>query len=139
MTADGPPTDPSRHPQYVEVPLPHDLESPRLARTRVEEILASWHLDRLVDPVKLAVSELVTNAVRYGRPPLQVILRRWDNEVLELDVRDADPSPPRHREPDTDTQSGRGLGIVEALANTVEVEQVPEDGKVVRARFALDD
>ena len=133
MTVDAPDTPPPPTAE-LEVPLPADWESPRVARSRAREVLAAWKLDRLVDPVVLVVSELVTNAVRYGRPPLQMVLRREADHV-ELGVRDANPAPPRQASADEDAESGRGLSLVEAAADGVALEEVPDDGKVVRARF----
>jgi anti-sigma regulatory factor (Ser/Thr protein kinase) len=85
----------------------------------------------------LAVSELVTNAFRYGRPPVYLVLRRG-REGVRVDVHDGEP-----REPEIgaaagqDAESGRGLGIVEALAADVSCDQVSGDGKVVHASFEV--
>lgn len=119
----------------VDVALPDDLTAPGAARSVVREALERWRLPVLRDAVVLAVSELVTNAVRHGRPPVQltVLLRRG---AVQVDVRDHDPAPPGTSPlPDDDAESGRGVAIVAGLADASGVEQLPDDGKVVHARF----
>lgn len=106
------------------------------ARRGVRQVLTLWHLPALVDSVVLAVSELVTNAVRYGWPPLFLVLRRDETEV-RLDVHDADPTEPASARPPAGpgAESGRGLDIVAAVAIEVGCEQVPGDGKIMYASF----
>ena len=92
----------------------------------------------MVDPVVLVVSELVTNAVRYGRPPISMELR-LRTERVRLAVHDGNSSEPVSRgdETEPDAESGRGMGIVAAVADEVIVEQVPDDGKIIRAVFDI--
>jgi anti-sigma regulatory factor (Ser/Thr protein kinase) len=96
-----------------------------------------WQLPAIVEAVVLAVSELVTNAVVHGRPPVALTVRRGSDEV-RIGVHDNNPQAPplsaitahsRH------ATSGRGLGIVTVLADSVGCEQVPDDGKIVYASF----
>ena len=102
-----------------------------------------WRLSHLVDAVVLAVSELVTNAVRYGRPPVFIELQRRPEQV-RLAVHDGNPAEPS-LEPgaaetgtDVEAESGRGLGIVHAVADKVNVEQVPGDGKIIQVTFTAE-
>ena len=134
-------TSPDQHATApVEVPLPHGELAPAEARRAARDVLLRWRLPGLVDVVVLAVSELVTNAVRYGRPALTLELQYSDSE-LRVAVHDGDPAePPRATgatAPDG-AESGRGLGIVHSLAADVGCEQVPDDGKVVYASFVVD-
>lgn len=125
----------------VQVPLDASDRAPGQARRATREVLTGWRLPALVDRVVLVVSELVTNAVRYGRPPVSLELRRVDGGV-DVRVHDADPVGPPAIDGDeapADAESGRGLGIVSALATDVAYEQVPGDGKVVQASFDTDD
>lgn len=127
-------------PDRVRVELDADARAPGQARRAVREVLVSWRLPGLVDSVVLAVSELVTNALRHGRPPVHVVLRR-DARSVSLDVHDAGRTPPAgstHRPPD-DAESGRGLDIVQALAVDVGCISVPGEGKVVSASFPTAD
>ncbi|MEU6732780.1 ATP-binding protein [Streptomyces physcomitrii] len=86
------------------------------ARRLAESYLRLWDLSPLVDEVVLVVSELVTNAVRYGngRP---VELRVYVSDgALVIEVRDGSPLPARLRLVDEEAESGRGLFLVAALA-----------------------
>ena len=115
-------------------PGPH---APGDARRATRDALRRWELPALVDRVVLVVSELVTNSVRYGRPPLRLDLRRL-RSCVRVDVHDTVPEAPvlHGRQPvDADRESGRGLIIVSAVADEVGVRQVPGDGKHVYASF----
>lgn len=124
--------------EVVTVDLHMDPQAPRQARRAAREALTRWQLGSLADRVLLVVSELVTNGVRYGGPPLRLVLRRLDRSV-RVDVHDAvphEPHLPDRRTPvDLDDESGRGLLIVHAVADSTGVEQVPGDGKNVYASF----
>ena len=121
--------------ERVDVHLPDDVSAPGSARHAVGPLLARWSLPELLDPVLLTVSELVTNAVRYGRPPVRLSLHRRPGGV-EIGVHDAVALPPADPSlPDDDAEHGRGLALVKALADETGVR--PEgDGKVVWARFS---
>ncbi len=103
------------------------------ARHAARELLDRWQLSRLVDAVALVVSELVTNAVRHGAPPVRLVLSRI-GERVQIAVHDA--AAAASASPDTggqDAESGRGLLLVRAVADEVAVQQVPDNGKVVQA------
>ena len=118
------------------VDLQPDQQAPGHARREAREVLRRWQLPSLVDRVVLVVSELVTNSVRYGRPPLRLVLTR-QQRCVRVDVHDAVPAEPelRDRRAAPDAETGRGLLIVSAMADSVGVEQVPGDGKHVYADF----
>ena len=120
----------------VRVDLVSDGRAAGQARRGVRQVLALWQLPALIDSVVLAVSELVTNAVRYGRPPLFLVLRR-DGTRVRLDVHDASPTGPADKRTPAGpaAESGRGLNIVAAVAVEVGCEQVPGDGKIMYAAF----
>ncbi len=103
----------------------------------MQRALLAWRLPALVDTVVLAVSELVTNAVRYGRPPVGLVLQR-DRQEVHLDVHDGSPREPAGpRGTSVTAESGRGMDIVQALAEQVDCEQIPDDGKIVHATFGV--
>lgn len=60
------------------------------------------------------MSELITNAVRYGTPPLQ--LRLLLDRTLTCEVHDTSPMAPNLRHARTLDEGGRGLFIVSQLA-----------------------
>lgn len=69
--------------------------------------------------VLLVVSELVTNAVQHGAPPIELMLT-LDGHCLEVAVRDSGPLPdltPRSTFASPSTLGGRGLMIVEEIAD----------------------
>ena len=128
---------PDRAAEVVRVDLRPGPHAPADARQATREALRRWELPALVDRVVLVVSELVTNSVRYGRPPLHLDLRRL-RSCVRVDVHDTVPEEPvlhGRAEVDADRESGRGLLIVSAVADRVGVEQVPGDGKHVYASF----
>ncbi|MEU3413959.1 ATP-binding protein [Streptomyces sp. NPDC006658] len=87
----------------------------------------------LVDSVVLAVSELVTNAHVHAHSAAQLILA-WDEECLHVTVHDASPQLPEQRQPDHTALGGRGLLLVDALADDWEVRRCPR-GKDVTVCF----
>jgi anti-sigma regulatory factor (Ser/Thr protein kinase) len=124
----------------VQLSIDDDPGAAAEARRTTRHVLARWRLPALVDSVVLAVSELVTNAMRHGRPPVWLTLRRRA-EDLRVDVHDANPGLVRSGAPGNgaEAESGRGLQIVTALADEVGVEQIPNDGKVVFASFPTEE
>ncbi|MFF8835589.1 ATP-binding SpoIIE family protein phosphatase [Streptomyces sp. NPDC015130] len=95
-------------------PMSQGLE---LLRTTLDEALAHepWHLDELVTVTELIVSELVTNAVRYGRGPIRLRLLRSDALVCE--VSDGSLTTPHVRRAAETDEGGRGLQLVTALSD----------------------
>ncbi|MFE0460693.1 SpoIIE family protein phosphatase [Kitasatospora sp. NPDC058965] len=94
--------------------LPADPAVVAEARARVAATLAGWGLDELVFTTELIVSELVTNAIRYGAPPLS--LRLIHHNSLSCEVGDASNTSPRLRHARTTDEGGRGLFLVAQLS-----------------------
>jgi len=111
----------------VLVELPAEPSAVLVARSFVSE--HARDLDpSLQEDAELLVSELVSNAVRHGRP--SILLRvRTDPPGIGIEVHDAEPTLPElpAEDPSTDRASGRGLRIVAALASAWGVE--PKDGE----------
>lgn len=119
----------------VHVDLPEDLTAPQAARAQTRGVLADWRLSNLLEPVGLVVSELVANAVRHGRPPVDLLLRR-SGRSIRVEIHDEAPVPLlRPVEASPEAESGRGLAIVEEVADDAGLEQIPGDGKVAWAQF----
>ena len=87
----------------------------------------------LADVAELVVSELVTNAVRYGAGGVSLQLSRHDDGVV-VEVGDAGGGTPRRRRAAADDEGGRGLLLVGALAAGWGVRHVGA-GKVVWCRL----
>ena len=121
------------------------------ARGHARLVLAEWELQDLADPAELVVSELVTNGIRAsrglvgsrfggrwsaGRPPVRLWLQSDYRTVLVL-VWDGNNWMPRQREPDLESEGGRGLQLVEAVSEDWGAFHPPHaSGKVVWALVA---
>ena len=87
----------------------------------------------MLDDVELIVSELVSNAVRHGRPAI-VLRLRSDPFAVDIGVLDHGPGCPEPRDPSDEEGSGRGLRIVEMLSSAWGVQQLDDQrGKLVWA------
>lgn len=86
-----------------------------------------------VDGVLLTVSELVTNAHLHARGPAQLILT-WDSECLHVTVHDDSSNLPEQRQPASGALGGRGMLLVDALADSWRAFPCPH-GKEVTACF----
>ncbi|MFD9000157.1 SpoIIE family protein phosphatase [Streptomyces sp. NPDC059582] len=88
-----------------------------LARRWTRAQLAAWGMDQETGfNTELIVSELVTNAIRYGSPPLEV--RLVNDRTLTCEVRDSGAAAPHLRHARTVDEGGRGLFIAAQLAQT---------------------
>lgn len=95
--------------------LDHDPTAAATARQHTRRTLADWNVDEdTAYAAELIVSELITNAIRYGAPPLQ--LRLIKNRTLTCEVHDDAATSPRLRHARTVDEEGRGLFIVAQLA-----------------------
>lgn len=104
------------------------------ARSLTADRLTAWGLDGLVFTFELIVSELVTNAVRYGNGRIRLRLIRQDALICE--VSDASSSSPRMRHARTTDEGGRGLFLVAQLARRWGTRYTT-DGKIVWAEEHL--
>ncbi|WP_330358752.1 ATP-binding protein [Streptomyces chartreusis] len=101
--------------RFAAWPLEPDPAAVAEARRRTREQLAVWKVDdETAYNTQLIVSELVTNAIRYGSPPLQ--LRLIHDRTLTCEVRDAGSAAPHLRHAGTVDEGGRGLFITAQLA-----------------------
>jgi anti-sigma regulatory factor (Ser/Thr protein kinase) len=114
---------------------------PRLARGFVNVTLNGWGLDALSDVTQLLVSELSTNVVRasqdseglmrydeHDQAPLLWIRLLCDRVRLMIEVWDTlNPAlgSPVTKHPNPDEESGRGLEIIETLAEDWGWDTVP--------------
>ncbi|MFJ9716448.1 SpoIIE family protein phosphatase [Streptomyces sp. NPDC101213] len=94
--------------------LPSDPAAVAGARAKVLDRLAAWRLEDVAFTAELVVSELVTNAIRYGRPPIRLRLIR--EAALICEVSDGSGTAPHLRRARTFDEGGRGLLLVAQFA-----------------------
>ena len=114
-----------------------DAQSPRHARRVVRELLEGSAPPEVIDAVLLAVSELVTNAVEHAGTALQLRAGVAGGRV-RVEVVDGSGDLPRRRQPSADSLGGRGLLLVEEVADSWGVD-TSADGKAVWFERALSD
>ncbi|MDT0469245.1 SpoIIE family protein phosphatase [Streptomyces gibsoniae] len=115
--------------------LDHHPKAVATARTHTQHQLTHWGVDEeTAYTSEMIVSELVTNAVRYGTPPLRLQLIK--DRTLTCEVHDANSLAPRLRHAKTIDESGRGLFIIAQLAQNWGV-RYSLDGKTVWAEQTL--
>ncbi|MFE3992915.1 SpoIIE family protein phosphatase [Streptomyces goshikiensis] len=111
---------------------PAEVSGVRAAATRR---LTDWGLEEQAFAAELMLSELVTNAVRYGTEPIQV--RLILDRTLICEVSDGNSTAPHLRRAATTEEGGRGLFLVAQLAHAWGTRYTPH-GKVIWAECALD-
>ncbi|MFI5883555.1 ATP-binding protein [Streptomyces sp. NPDC051554] len=114
-------------------------QAPAKARAYVRDVLARDETpldDERLDEILLVVSELVTNAYRYGTEPddslLVAVLTTPDR--VRVEVHDPRRQRPRLRNESGERSRGRGLHIVDAIAARWDVDDRPF-GKAVWAEM----
>ena len=106
------------------------------ARQQVATLLTDWGLDDLAFVTELVVSELITNAIRYARSPIQ--LRLIHDRALICEVSDGSSTAPHLRQARAFDEGGRGLLLVSQLTQRWGSRQTPQ-GKTIWAEQALPD
>ncbi|WP_225834870.1 SpoIIE family protein phosphatase [Streptomyces sp. NK08204] len=87
------------------------------ARHLVADQLTDWRLEEAVFTTELMVSELVTNAIRYGRPPIRLRLIHQGDKLI-CEVYDSSGTTPHMRRARIFDEGGRGLLLVAQLAES---------------------
>lgn len=127
--------------------LPAEITAPRAAREFTQATLDEWGAGGDAGDVVVAVSELVTNALRHGleglpQPlplcPIQLVLvghpRRLVVTVTDPSGRAPEPVP---ADPDRFVEGGRGLVVVGAISDAWGWARLATGGKAVWAAFDL--
>jgi len=117
-----------------ETVLSPDPTSAWRARDFVALQLVEHGLLHLVDDLRLAVSELATNAMRHARTPFTVTLQGGDASVL-LTVKDGSTEAPALADAHVLDLGGRGLSIVACLSREWGVIPSSDGTKSVWASF----
>ncbi len=95
--------------------LPAEARSAARARALISQRLADLPAESL-EVVLLLTSELITNAVRHARGPVGLHLA-WSDRDVRVEVEDQSPERPVVRPINRDSLNGRGLLLVDGLAN----------------------
>jgi anti-sigma regulatory factor (Ser/Thr protein kinase) len=103
---------------HVAVPVTPGPTGAGEVRRAIGTAIADWDLGPEVrSDVQLIVSELVTNAIRYGAPPMECRVRCEDSRIV-IDVSDGGSDRPIIRPFDPGAPNGRGLHLVAGLSSS---------------------
>ncbi|WP_344443133.1 SpoIIE family protein phosphatase [Kitasatospora nipponensis] len=116
--------------------VPADPSAVAPLRSACLRRLAEWGLEEIGFGTELILSELVTNAIRYGTPPVRVRLL-YDTSLV-CEVSDASSTAPHLRWAATTDEGGRGIFLVAQLAHRWGTRYTA-DGKVIWSEQLLPD
>ncbi|GAB2980590.1 SpoIIE family protein phosphatase [Streptomyces pseudoechinosporeus] len=117
---------------------PGDPEALAGARHMIRAAVAAWGAEDRADEVELVADELITNALMHTEGSAIVTLRALtgSDRRLRVEVEDASSALPRRREAGECGVSGRGLLLVDRLADVWGVE-ARGGGKCVWCEFIV--
>lgn len=124
--------DPS---QVAEWDVPSDPALVAGIRADVTYRLEEWGMEELTFSTELVISELVTNAIRYGTDPIGLRLLR-DRSVLICEVADGSSTSPHLRRAAATDEGGRGLFLVAQFTQRWGTRYMPR-GKVIWTEQSL--
>ena len=107
----------------AEIPIPRETEAVAVTRHAVSVQLDQWRAQIDLPVVELLVTELVTNAVKHGDDPIRVELE-WDGEAVWVTVEDGCAAMPALMAPPPEADGGRGLLLVDQMADEWGVARV---------------
>ncbi|MBA3376090.1 MAG: ATP-binding protein [Actinobacteria bacterium] len=124
----------------LRLSLPAVPASVRRARVSVARVITELGASpRVVDDVRLCVSEAVSNVVRHaygnGRGDVDVVVEREDGE-FNVVVRDAGQGM-RRRSSRREANGGYGLKIIEKISARMTITSAGNAGTELRMVFAL--
>jgi anti-sigma regulatory factor (Ser/Thr protein kinase) len=90
-----------------------------------------------LDAAELVVGELLANAVRHGAPPFGICIDWQDDPPILCIVDRGEGMLPVYPAPDPQSERGRGLLLVRALAGEVIVDAPAADRQGTRVVVAL--
>ncbi|MFI9245237.1 SpoIIE family protein phosphatase [Streptomyces sp. NPDC053086] len=117
---------------------PGDPEALTQARHMIRAAVRAWGASVQADEIELAADELITNVLMHTEGSAIVTLRAMEaaEHRLRIEVEDCSSALPRRRDAGEDGVSGRGLLLVERLADSWGVE-ARGGGKAVWCEFRL--
>ncbi|MEU9393690.1 SpoIIE family protein phosphatase [Streptomyces sp. NPDC048324] len=120
----------------AEWDVPPDTAVVPSVRAECRTVLSGWGLEETAYTTELILSELVTNAIRYGSPPVKVRLLHGRSLICE--VSDGSSTSPRLRRAAMTDEVGRGLFLVAQFAQRWGTRYTAH-GKVIWAEQMLHD
>ncbi|WP_037885241.1 SpoIIE family protein phosphatase/ATP-binding protein [Streptomyces viridochromogenes] len=120
--------------RVAEWQVPSDPAAVAQVRSDVTRTLQGWGLEELSFTTELILSELVTNAIRYGGGPIRVRMLR--DRSLICEVFDSSSTSPHLRYATMTDEGGRGLFLVAQIAERWGTRYLPA-GKVIWAEQPL--
>ncbi|MEH0420814.1 ATP-binding SpoIIE family protein phosphatase [Streptomyces sp. B21-083] len=121
--------------QVASWDLPNDPVVVGEMRKQVGEQLTAWGLEDTLFTTELVVSELVTNAIRYGSDPIR--LRLIKDRSLICEVCDGSSTSPHLRRARLTDEGGRGLFLVAQLTQRWGARYSPT-GKTIWAEQVIE-
>ncbi|MDT7544720.1 MAG: hypothetical protein QOE99_830 [Actinomycetota bacterium] len=109
-----------------ELALPPAVVSVGVGRRLVNQALSEWDLDGLAYTATLLTSEILTNSVLHARTPILLTVERAGDDAVRISVQDGSTSVPRRRNHAQDATTGRGLELLERLAQSWRIDASPE-------------
>ncbi|MEV5778621.1 SpoIIE family protein phosphatase [Streptomyces antimycoticus] len=116
--------------------VPSDPAAVSRIRADVARQMETWGLQQLAFTTELIISELVTNAIRYGTQPRRLRLLRDRNLICE--VADGSSTSPHLRRAATTDEGGRGLFLVAQCAQRWGTRHTAH-GKIIWAEQSIHD
>ena len=122
--------------ETARLELPGTPAAPSVARLFIRNLCREWGASAVCDIAELLSSELVTNAVLHARSPVELEAAYDASRGLRIDVYDRSPGELNHNpyRPSEAAEGGRGLAIVEHVADNVTASPTTE-GTRVRIRM----
>ncbi|MFJ3951984.1 SpoIIE family protein phosphatase [Streptomyces libani] len=121
--------------RVAEWEVPSDPAAVAPVRAACLRMLESWGLAAIDFTTELILSELITNAIRYGAQPIRV--RLLYDRALICEVSDGTSASPHLRRAATTDEGGRGLFLVAQFAQRWGTRYTP-GGKVIWTEQSLD-
>jgi anti-sigma regulatory factor (Ser/Thr protein kinase) len=122
--------------RWCSAVVSRELEAPSRLRAMTAAALEVWDLLELAEAAELCVSELVTNAVRHGTgSAIGFALAITDRLIVE--VFDYGPGTPVSKPVGEEFEGGRGLWLVEAIAEDWGWERLHHEWKRVWCTFTI--
>ncbi|WP_055495410.1 SpoIIE family protein phosphatase/ATP-binding protein [Streptomyces sp. TP-A0356] len=122
--------------QIAEWHVPRDPAAVAPVRTACARTLTEWGLEHVAFTAELVLSELITNAIRYGTEPITV--RLLHDRTLIFEVSDGSSTSPRLRRANDTDEGGRGLFLVAQFTERWGTRHT-STGKVIWAEHSLHD